>query len=256
MKLSIGKNKYWGLLSLLLMLSLWKLLSLRPDLARVLPPPETVLASLGRYALRADFWAQVAGTLGRTLLGFVCAAALGLPLGLAAGLSEGFRAFLSPILVAARSLPVIALALLILIWVPSPAVPLCIGVLTMFPLLCTGLMEGVRGTDPALVEMARFYKVPRLRRLQALYLPASAPALGSSCVSALGIGWRAVMVGEVLAQPLRGLGTRMQVAQSYLEVESLMALALAAVILSYVFELLLRRALRGLRKERKEEKEV
>jgi ABC-type nitrate/sulfonate/bicarbonate transport system, permease component len=135
---------------------------------------------------------------------------------------------------------VIAIALLALIWFSPDSVPVFIGLLTMFPLVCMNVMDGMKSVDPSLVEMAEFYKVGRRRIIREVYVPAIAPFIYSGISSAIGIGWRAIIVGEVLSQPKYGIGTRMQTAQTFLNVDALIAWTIIAVLLSYGFESLLR----------------
>jgi len=66
-----------------------------------------------------------------------------------------------------------------------------------------------------------FYKVDKKRILTGVYIPAVMPFITSGASSAMGIGWRAIIIGEVLSQPVYGMGTRMQMAQTYLNVEAL-----------------------------------
>ncbi|MDD3323060.1 MAG: ATP-binding cassette domain-containing protein, partial [Paludibacter sp.] len=56
----------------------------------------------------------------------------------------------------------------------------------------------------------------------------------------LGFGWRAVIIGEVLAQPIHGIGTAMKDAQAFINVSELIAWTIIAILLSYVFDLILK----------------
>jgi len=118
----------------------------------------------------------------------------------------------------------------------------------MFPLLCKGFISGIKSTDKELIDIALVYKVRRHRILSGLYIPSLLPFLFNGMSNALGFGWRAVIIGEVLSQPRWGLGTEMQVAQTYLLVSKLICWSIVAVIMAFFFEWLLnlieRRSLR------------
>ena len=58
----------------------------------------------------------------------------------------------------------------------------------------------------------------------------------------MGIGWRAIIIGEVLSQPKYGIGTYMQSAQTFLNVEAVIAWTVIAVLISYGFEKIIRLA--------------
>lgn len=107
-------------------------------------------------------------------------------------------------------------------------------------MIFTNIIEGMRNVDTKLIEMAKFYKVEQKRIVTEVYIPAIAPFVTSGISSAIGIGWRAIIVGEVLSQPEFGIGTSMHSAQSFLNVDVLIAWTFIAVMLSYVFEYLIK----------------
>ncbi len=240
MKPFINKQTAWGAASVVLMLVLWKGVSVHYASEFILPSPEKTLKTA--LALFADGnFLQVAGaTVLRGLIGFMVAIVLGIGLGIPAGMFSGFRSFITPVLVLIRSVPVVAFILLALIWFSSDTVPVFIGLLTMFPLVCTNVMEGIRQVDRNLVQMARFYRVSTRRIIWEVYLPAITPFLFSGFSNAIGIGWRAIIVGEVLSQPQYGIGTVMQTAQTYFNIDVLIAWTLLTVFISYLFERLVR----------------
>ena len=120
--------------------------------------------------------------------------------------------------------------------------PVFISLLTMFPIVCSNIIEGIRSVDKSLIEMGTVYKVGKKRILLDISIPSIVPFLTSGISNAMGFGWRAIIIGEVLAQPLYGIGTRMQDAQIFLMVSELIAWTIIAIIISYFFESMVRMA--------------
>lgn len=232
----ITRDRGIVLLSVFFLLLLWKGLSLAMGSLHLLPGPEKVIADLVSLGASRDFAHSVAATLLRGSWGFLIAAILAIGLGIPAGLYPDLNSFLRPVIVIARSTPIIAFILLALIWLPNTRVPVFIGVLTMFPILCTSIIDGVRNVDPKLPDMAKVYRVHTLPTLFNLYLPAILPYFFSGLSSAIGFGWRAVIIGEVLGQPDFGIGTMMQTAHLFLLAERVIAWTLVAVTVGYLFE--------------------
>jgi NitT/TauT family transport system permease protein len=110
----------------------------------------------------------------------------------------------------------------------------------MFPFICTNVTDGIRSVDPSLIEMAKFYRVDRRRIINGVYIPAIMPFIISGASSAMGIGWRAIIIGEVLSQPQYGIGTKMQSAQTFLNVDAVIAWTLIAILISFGFEKIIR----------------
>lgn len=236
------KNKHTGtiVLSVAVMLLLWELASIKIASEHIMPGPATALWTTLLLLAERGFWSVVGCTILRGLIGFTIAVILGGALGIAGGQNAKFDAFMQPWIVVMRSVPVVAFILLALIWFESGSVPVIIGLLTMFPMIYTNIVNGIRNVDPKLVEMAKFYHVSNKRIISEVYLPAIAPYAVSGISTAVGIGWRAIIVGEVLSQPQYGIGSFMQSAQAFLQVDKVIAWTAVAVVLSFIFEKLIR----------------
>ena len=240
MKISITRRQYMSLAGVIFMLIVWKVLSMYFKSDFILPSPETTFSTTIKLFGDSQFLETVGTTILRGVFGFVLSFILGLGFGIWAGVSPNFNAFLRPILVTVRSIPVIALLLLALIWLNPGLVPVFLAMLTMFPFICTNVIDGIQSVDQNLVQMATFYRVGRGQIIRELYLPAIMPFIISGASSAMGIGWRAIIIGEVLSQPKYGIGTVMQSAQTFLKVDAVIAWTIIAVIISYGFERILR----------------
>ncbi|HYX08797.1 MAG TPA: ABC transporter permease subunit [Bacteroidales bacterium] len=227
--------------SILSILIIWKGASMVTGSQFILPAPEKVVVDFINMLVTGSFYISISVTVLRGIAGFVIAFILALLLGILAGISPVFRTWFTPFLVIIRSTPVISVILLALIWFHTDTVPVFIAILTMFPILCNNIMDGISTVDQGLVEMANTYKVSNYRVIKEVYLPGTLPFLFSGVSSAMGFGWRAVIIGEVLAQPLHGIGTGMQLAQTYLMVSKVISWTVVAVLISMVFEKLIRR---------------
>lgn len=241
MKKIFQRNRIITTISILILLTIWKIVSIIYHSELILPSPElTFLATIKLFTTK-DFIYIIGSTIFRGIIGFILSFLLGVLLGIFAGINSSFHAFLKPILVTIRSTPVISLILLALIWFKVDMVPVFIAFLTMFPFICTNVIDGIRNVDHDLVEMARIYKISQIKIVKEVYLPAITPFIFSGASSAMGFGWRAIIIGEVLSQPRYGIGTFMQTAQTYLLVNQVIAWTIVAVLISYLFEIIIRK---------------
>ena len=236
MKRFITSNRLYTLLSVIFLLAAWEIGSLVIDSELILPPPEQTLLAVWDLMSQPEFISIVGSTVIRGFIGFIISFILAMTLGILAGINQRFNAFLQPILITIRSTPVISLILLALIWFDVSQVPVFIALLTMFPFICTNVIEGIRNINTDLIEMAKVYNVKNRRIIREIYIPGISPFIFSGISSAMGFGWRAIIIGEVLSQPDYGIGTFMQNAQTYLQVDKVIAWTILAIILSYAFE--------------------
>ena len=236
MKRLFTRNHLVSLAVASLLLVIWEILSRALGSGQILPGPVDSLSTLFRMTGSGDFYQSLGLTLLRGFIGFALALAAALLLGIPAGLNSVFEAAVRPLIVTVRSTPVISFILLALIWFRVNQVPIFIGFLTMFPILTTNISQGIRHTDPAYIQMARLYAIKPGRILKEIYFPSILPWLFSGISTAIGFGWRSVIIGEVLSQPEYGIGSMMQESQSFLLVSEVIAWTLVAVMVGALFE--------------------
>lgn len=234
------RNRIISLTVIVLLIIGWEWLSGSFDSRQILPGPGDTLTSLINIAGKPDFLPALASTLFRGFIGFLLAFAGAVLIGIPAGLFSAIEAGFKPILITLRSTPVVAIILLALIWFKAEQVPVFIGFLTMFPILTINISQGIRETDHDLIQMAHLYKIKMRRILRDIYWPSILPFLYSGISTAVGFGWRSVIIGEVLSQPRYGIGSMMQDAQSYLLVSEVIAWTVIAIVVSAVFEYIIR----------------
>ncbi|NLG83774.1 MAG: ABC transporter permease [Firmicutes bacterium] len=232
------------LLSLLFALALWAGAAAVVGREVILPGPVAVFRLFGRLFYRGETWVHLGMTLFRGVLGFLLSYLAGLFIGLPCGLSRRFDAFFRPFLVGLRSTPTMALILLALIWFRADAVAVFVTFLAVFPLVVQNVTDGVRSIDPALLEMARVYRLRRGKLYRRVYLPAILPYLLAAAASGLGLTWKVIVAAEVLAAPRWGVGTRMDRARVFLATPEVLAWTILVVAVGLFFDRVLETTVR------------
>lgn len=223
-------------LSVLLYLAVWKILSLLIGRQIILPSPEQVLLQVIQLFRSGKILPQMMPTILRGLSGFGVSFILGVLCGVMAGISKRFRWFLNPLLISIRSIPVLSLILLAIIWFKTELVPVFICFLVVFPILTGSVASGVSQIDRDLLEMARIYRKTPMEIFKMIYLPSMLPFVGNAVSTGLGLTWKSVVAAEILSMPEKGMGTSMQVAQFQLDTPLLFAWTILIVGLSAFFE--------------------
>lgn len=240
MKDSSANNRVISSSVVIVLILIWELIARIMGSRQILPGPVESFTTLIKMVGSPSFFPSLGSTLLRGILGFALAFISAIVIGTLCGLSRKVEAGFRPIIVTLRSTPVISFILLALIWFRVDQVPVFIGFLTMFPILSTNITQGIRSADPGLIEMARVYEVSDFRILKDIYVPSILPFLFSGTSTAVGFGWRSVIIGEVLSQPRYGIGAMMQDSQSFLLVAEVIAWTLIAVVFGACFEWLIR----------------
>jgi NitT/TauT family transport system permease protein len=230
------KDRVYSAAGIIALLAVWEIASRTIGSSLILPGPREVAGSILRFGGEQKFWLAVLGTFRRVLTAFALTMLLGSAAGVAAALVRGFDRFIAPMLASIRATPVLALILLAMFWLPSDSVPIFSSFLMAFPVVFTSVKAGIASVDKELLEMASVFKVPKLRQLAMLRIPSASMYLLSAMKNALGLCWKVVVAGEVLAQPLRALGTGMQDSRLALETAGVFSWAIVTVLLCGISE--------------------
>ena len=234
---SSNSEKIIGILATAVFIIIWKLMSLRVNAEIILPPPENVFLRLLQIGRSADFHAAVAETAIRTGAGFLISFGAGFITGIACGSSRKVDAAMSPMISIIRTVPVMSVILLAMIWFKTDGVPVFVCILMVYPIITANVRQGVDGVDPGLLKMARAYELDRFQTLRHITVPSVVPYVLAGLRASVGVAWKAVIAAEVLSQPVRAVGTGLQFAQMNLETAEVMAWTVAAILLSRGSEL-------------------
>ena len=219
-----------GIASLAVFLLIWKLVVVIGGYpAYILPPPEVVATRAARAVQTGVLWEHTAATLLEVVLGFAVGAAAAVVAGIALGKSVLVERALSPYIVAAQAVPVLALAPLLDIWFGGgllARVAIC-ALIVFFP-IAIATMVGIRSVDPLLTEMLRSLGATRSQRTRLLDVPSALPVL----FGGLRVGVTLAVIGAVVAEwagARTGLGVLVLIANQGLFDTELMFVALATL---------------------------
>jgi NitT/TauT family transport system permease protein len=163
----------------------------------VLPGPVLVLQTL------VDDWGLLLDslivTLITTLQGFVLAVAGGVALAVLFNQSRLIEYSFYPYAVILQVTPIVAIAPLLLIWLPQPAAVLaCAWIVAFFPVLANTTL-GLNSVDHNLADLFRLYGASRLQVLTRLKLPAALPYILGGLKIAGGLSLIGAVVAEMAA---------------------------------------------------------
>ena len=224
------------ILIVLLWIAVWEGVYLLIGRDIYFPSPVSVAQTFFGLLTEKNTWTVIGFSVYRTLFALIASAVLGVVFGMACGLNRTMYDVINPLIVVLKSTPVVSVIIIAIIWFRSTDVPIFSGFLMCFPIVFTGTVAGIRGTDPKLVEMCSFYKLRRFDKLRFLYFRSAKPYINASIVSAIGIGWKAVAAAEVLSTPRLSIGANLFFAKTALDPALLFAWTAIIILLSFVFE--------------------
>lgn len=216
----------------------------------VLPAPSAIFATLiGDWGV---LWQSLLTTLLTTLEGFIAASIGGILLALLFNLSKLVEFSLFPYAVILQVTPVIAIAPLLLIYLPQEtAVVVCAWIVAFFPVLSNTTL-GLNSVDRNLAGLFQLYRASRWQTLLFLKLPSALPYILAGLRIAGGLSLIGAVVAEIAAGSAgAGSGLAYRIAESGYRLNiprmfaALFLLSLAGIViyavLALISHLLLRR---------------
>ena len=207
----------------------------------ILPGPLPVALALMEQwpVLLTHLWTTafeiIAGLLIGTLLGTSCA--------LTMIISPLLKRWMQPVLVISQAIPVFALAPILVLWFGyGMASKIAMAVLIIFFPVAASFYQGMRRTNPDLLELARIMGAPRLATLRHIVIPSALPAFGAGLRVAAAVAPIGAVVGEWVGSS-SGLGFYMLHANARMQVDVMFAalamLSLTALLVYFSVDYLL-----------------
>jgi NitT/TauT family transport system permease protein len=225
---------------LVLVLVIWDLIVRVNDIQPfVLPGPGLVFSTL--IADRGILWSSLLVTLETTVEGFLLAAIGGIGLALLFNQSRMVEHALYPYAVILQVTPVVAIAPLLLIYLPQQAAVLaCAWIVAFFPVLANTSL-GLNSVDHNLVSLFELYRARRSQILWYLKLPAALPQILGGLRIAGGLSLIGAVVAEIAAGSAgAGSGLAYRIAESGYRLNiprmfaALLLLSLAGIVIYFV----------------------
>jgi ABC-type nitrate/sulfonate/bicarbonate transport system permease component len=172
----------------------------------------------------------------RAMAGFVSAAVIAIPLGLALGRITVLREFLMPAIQGVYPIPGIAWIPLAILWfgLGDAAVVFVVFATVFFPLLFNA-EAGARLISPTVLDAGRCFGARGLTFFLRIVLPATVPYIITGLRISLGGAWRMIVAGEMLASQ-DGIGYLLMESRFQFRAVDLMTAMILVAIVGYATE--------------------
>ncbi|MFI2831213.1 taurine ABC transporter permease TauC [Klebsiella aerogenes] len=223
----------------------WAVTALQLISPLFLPSPWQVLQKLLTIAgpqgfMDATLWQHLAASLTRIAIALVLAAIVGVPVGIAMGLSPTVRGILDPLIELYRPVPPLAWLPLVIIWFGIGETPKILLIyLAIFAPVVMSTLAGVKSAQQVRVRAAQSLGASRAQVLWLVILAGALPEILTGLRIGLGVGWSTLVAAELIAAT-RGLGFMVQSAGEFLATDVVLAGIAVIAIIAFVLELGLR----------------
>lgn len=221
-------------------ITVWHFLSLGRE-TLIFPSPYEVLLSLYSIIKSPSFLPTVFNTVKTVFLSFALAFFPALIIGIISNFIPFVYRLMELVSGFIRSVPTVAIILLALLLLPLSYTPVVICFFVVFPVLYTNISEGLRNVDGKLLEMAKIYELSTGSIIRNIYIPSLKSFIIAGTRSALGLNFKVMVTAEVFNFVNHNtIGAQMYMHKIQIDIAGIIAWALIVVVISAVFDLLLK----------------
>lgn len=213
------------------LLAVWQLLP-SPALRFWVSGPIDIVGRLYDWVLDGSLWDNLAATLAAMTLGYAIGTVTGIALGLLFGFLPTLHRVLSPYISALYALPKIALApLFVIVLGIGLASKVALVALTVFFLVLTATLDGVRNVDRDLARTLVLMGATRGETVRKVLVPASLPWIFTGMRIAVRYAFTNTLLAELIASN-RGIGSLIEYYSGTFDAAGAYAAILVLVICS------------------------
>mgnify|MGYP000938768160 CR=1 FL=1 len=226
--------------SLLLILSEWAVKS--NWIPRYLLPAPTEVLNVF-FQESDELWRAALATGLSAFAGFTGSVLLGISLGVIFSSSRWIERAFYPYAIFFQTVPIIAIAPLLVIWFGygTPTIVMTTLIVAIFPMVASTL-DGLRSTDPALLDLFKLQHASRFQTLFKLKLPFALPQIFVGLKISAGLAVIGAIVGEFITGG--GLGGIIDIARTRQRVDQVFAAILLASAIGLLFMTIVQRLAR------------
>lgn len=171
---------------------------------------------------------------------FLLACAIGLPLGLAMGMSPVVRGIVDPPIEFYRPIPPLAYLPLMIIWFGIGEMSKVLLIfLSVFAPVVLGARSGVRSAAIEQIHAAYSFGATRWQVMRYVILPSALPEILTAMRIGIGFGWTTLVAAEMVAAT-KGLGYMVLSASQFLQTPVVILGIFIIAIIAFAFDLLMR----------------
>ena len=219
----------------------WILISIIINNQFAIPKVDKTFNALGKLFTTKTTYFIIGKTLLRILLTITIAFVTSIILVILSTLSKKFRAFISPIITLLKTIPVVVVILLFLFLFSRNTTPIYVALLVIMPIMYEALLNGINNIDDSIINETKMISKTNLFVLRKVYLPLTKPYLMLAILQSVGLGLKAMVMAELIAQTKNSIGKEMSDYRAFLDMEYIFAWGLIMITIVIIAEIFIRK---------------
>lgn len=212
----------------------WELLTIVTDAdPRIYPAPSEIAVAL--FKDPSSLFRNARITASEMVLGFALGAALGISIGVLLAFSKVVQSAVYPWLIVSQTIPIPAVAAVLVIWFGFSILPkvIVVTLITFFP-IAVNTVDGLKAVDPDMVRLMRTFGASRSRIFREVRIPVAMPHIFTGMKVAAAFSVLGAVFGEWVGAK-GGLGYLLLLKNRAVNTDEVFAIIFALAVLGVGF---------------------
>ena len=151
-----------------------------------------------------------------------------------------FRVIILPYINFIKAVPTIALIIIILIWTRIEVVPVVVGIFIIFPILYDNILNSILNINRDYLRLSQVFEISKFKQIINIYIPSVYFNVEKTLPSLIGLAFKVIIAGEVIAQDDNSIGGAILLSKIYLESNKIFAWVIIVIFINYSIETLIK----------------
>ena len=144
--------------------------------------------------------------------------------------------FISPLIKIMRSVPFVSFSIFVILIFGNKNSPYIITGLVIIPIIVDGLRGGLDQIDRNLTDDLSLLNIGFFKKMYLVYIPILLPTIITLLLQTFGLGFKVMVMGEYFAQTSMSVGKELYNAQSFLDMDVVIAWTIMIVLITGIVE--------------------
>lgn len=232
------QSKYY-LLSIAFCLFLWEVISIKLNDDFLMPRLKQIFIKCFELIREDNFWQIVYSSFSNLVIALVFSIVIALLLAILSYKKECFFHFVMPLMSIIKSVPTVATIIFVLIWSEVDKVPFFVCIIISVPIIYENILNGLKNIDKKLLLLSATYKIEKKEVIKNIYIPSVLYMIQENIPSIVGLAFKVIISGELIAQKTESIGGQLYMGKIYLDASFILAWIIIVVCSNFMIDIVL-----------------
>lgn len=234
----IKDKKSYYVLGILFIFVVWGILSVSFKNDYIVPSIDLTFKALADLFVTKSTYEILGYTLLRLIFSVGVCFILGVLLAVFSSISYRFKAFVKPLIVLLKTLPIAVIIIMLLIMFTKEYAPLYIVGVVVFPIIYEATLAGLENIDSNIRDEIKMLSNNNFTVVRKVYLPLTFPYIMTSIIQSIGLGLKVLVMAEYISQPKYSIGNELVFYINDVSMEYVYAWSIILIVFVLIFELI------------------